>query len=82
MVNGTKIENTIGELIILLLYLTRFREKEDKVWRSWKGYDFTVLNKLMKDGDISFSYHAKSVYLEEKGIERAKKLLKKYKLSE
>jgi len=44
------------------------------VQRSWKGYDFDVLNKLEEDGLIAQSKTAKSVYFTEKAIEAAKKM--------
>lgn len=62
----------ISKLTLLLLYLTSWPEKE--VQRSWKGYDFDVLNQLEEDGLIAQSKTAKSVYLTEEGIEAAKKL--------
>jgi hypothetical protein len=62
----------ISKLTLLLLYLTSWQEDETK--RSWKGYDFDVLNKLEEDGLIAQSKAAKSVYLTEAGIEAAKKL--------
>jgi hypothetical protein len=62
----------ISKLTLLLLYLTSWQEKE--VQRSWKGYDFDVLNQLEEDGLIAQSKTAKSVYLTEEGIEAAKKL--------
>jgi hypothetical protein len=57
---------------LLLLYLTCWKEKE--VQRSWKGYDFDVLNKLEEGGLIAQSKAAKSVYLTEEGIKAAKEL--------
>jgi hypothetical protein len=65
-------QEQISKLTLLLLYLTSWHEKE--VQRSWKGYDFDVLNKLEEDGLIAQSKTAKSVYFTEEGIEAAKKL--------
>ena len=48
------------------------------IYHSWKGYDFDVLNELRDEGLISGSYNAKSVYLTEKGVKKAKKLEEKY----
>jgi len=65
-------QEQISKLTLLLLYLTSWKEKE--VHRSWKGYDFDVLNKLEEAGMIAQSKTAKSVYLTEDGIEAAKEL--------
>ena len=78
MANEEEYERVLEELSLMLMYLTRFREKEWEMWSSWKGYDFEVLDNLQKKEFISFSYKAKSVYFEEKGIERARGLLRKY----
>ena len=69
------------ELTIMLLYLTSWTETEFReVQRSWKGYDFDILNKLTDEGLISDSKRSKSVYLFEEGVSTAKELLKKYGL--
>lgn len=74
------IQKQIKELTLLLLWLTSWKEEEFgiKVQRSWKGYDFDILNELREEELIGGSYKAKSVFLTEKGIEEAKKLEKKY----
>lgn len=73
-------EKEIKELTLLLLYLTSWREKElpEPIRRSWKGYDFDVINELADEGIINQGKRSKSVYLTEKGIELAEKLQKKY----
>lgn len=78
MANNDNSETISQELSLILMYLTRFRENNEDVWRAWKGYDFTILDNLRDNEYISFSYKAKSLYLEEKGIEKAKQLMKKY----
>ena len=78
MANDEDYERVLEELTLILLYLTRFREREWEMWRSWKGYDFGVLDNLQKNEFISSSHKAKSIYFEEKGIEKAKELLGKY----
>ncbi|MEH6996504.1 DUF6429 family protein, partial [Neobacillus drentensis] len=50
--------------------------------RSWKGYPFESLNKLSVNDYFRGSKQSKSVYLTEKGIEQAKKLMKKYNIEE
>ncbi|WP_353947465.1 DUF6429 family protein [Sporolactobacillus sp. Y61] len=76
-------EQLIRSLTMILLYLTSWEESdfERRDLRAWKGYDFDVLNELEDKGLISVSHKAKSVYLSEKGIAVAKKLLKDYGLS-
>jgi len=79
-----KVENimvqTIKELTLLLIYLTSWQEDVGfkKVQRSWKGYPFEVLDELNQEGSIDSSKHAKSVYLTEEGLDKAKELMKKY----
>ena len=71
----------VRELTIMLLYLTSWTEKDlREVQRSWKGYDFDILNELADEGLISDSKRSKSVYLFEEGVSTAKELLKKYGL--
>jgi len=73
-------DDTINELTLLLLYLTSWEEDAGftKVIRSWKGYPFESLNELTDGGFISSSRGAKSVYLTEEGIEKAKELAIRY----
>jgi len=65
-------QEQITKLTLLLLYLTSWKDNE--VQRSWKGYDFDILNKLEEDGLIAQSKKARSVYLTEEGIKAAKEL--------
>ncbi|MCQ2009641.1 DUF6429 family protein [Sporolactobacillus sp. STSJ-5] len=71
------------DLTLMLLYLTSWEEKEygETYRRSWKGYDFDLLNELGDEKLISGSNKSKSVYLSEKGVEAAKRLLKNYGMS-
>jgi hypothetical protein len=72
----------VKELTLMLLYLTSWTEKKPYDYkRSWKGYDFDVLNELADDGVISDSKRAKSVVIYEDGIATAKEHLKKYGLN-
>ena len=70
----------INDLTLLLLYLTAWEEDVglDKVHRSWKGYPFESLDELVDEGFINSSRGAKSVYLTEEGIEKAKVLASRY----
>jgi len=71
---------TIKELTLLLIYLTSWQEEDFsiKIHRSWKGYPFEIINELQDEGYISGSKRAKSVYLTEEGIAKAKEFMKKY----
>lgn len=76
-------EEQIKELTLLLIYLTSWTEKEPygEYQRAWKGYNFDILNKLESENMIGGStYKAKSTYITEQGIEKAKELMKKYNI--
>lgn len=81
-----KMDQQIKELTLLLLYITSWEDMELKSLgefrRSWKGYDFTVLNELTDEDFIVGSKKAKSVYLTEDGIKKAKDLMKKYQIDD
>ena len=82
-----KTKKAIKELTLLLMYLNRFTEEKDfktaKDFYAWKGYNFDIINKLDDEDFISQGkYRNKSVYITEKGIEEAKKLLEKYKIKD
>lgn len=76
----------IEELTLILLYLNSWEEdgysRDDsgniKIKRSWKGYDFDILNTLEKESYLGGSYKSKSVYLTEDGEIKAQELYKKY----
>jgi len=72
------------ELTLMLLYLSSWEEgpEDMRYRRSWKGYDFNILNELAKEKLIYDSRRAKSVELDERGVERAKALLMKYGIVE
>jgi len=76
------IEQKVADLVLLLLYLTGWEEKEQylpsPIFRSWKGYPFEILNKLEEQGLLTQSRRSKSVILTKEGIRRAKLLEKKY----
>ena len=77
-------EEQIKELTLLLLYLNSWVEKEPygEFHRAWKGYDFDTLNALENENLIGGSHKAKSTYLTEEGVEKAKELIKKYNIKE
>ena len=65
----------IDDDVLALLYLTSFREKKDWPWRTWKGQDWEVMNRLCQKGYISDpKSKAKSVTFSEEGFERARRL--------
>ena len=81
----TNAEDAMKELTMLLMYLSRFSEKDrfsdGKDFYAWKGYDFDVINSLDEEDYIRQGSHpsrTKSVYITETGIDYAKKLMKKY----
>ena len=77
-----KNHDTIKELTMMLLYLTRFDRKSRDVIEedlSWKGYPFEILDELNEDGLILDSNaRRKTVALTDGGIDYAESLLKKY----
>ncbi len=77
-------EEQIKELTLLLAYLTSWNEKDrllkQEFKKSWKGYDFSILNKLNEEEYIYQENKHKYFIWEEKGIEEAKRLMKKYKI--
>ena len=67
----------LEDLTLLLLYAQSWREKVEGslyVARSWKGYDFDVLDRLAGKGYISSSHRAKSVILTDEGLKRGEEL--------
>ena len=83
----TKTKKAIKELTLLLMYLNRFTDEKNfktaKYYYAWKGYNFDIINKLDDEDFISQGkYRSKSVYITEKGMEEAKKLLEKYKIKD
>ncbi len=76
-------DEKIKELNLLLLYLAGWEEDSTKdpgkkVYRSWKGYLFEVLNELQDDEMIYQFKNGKSVILLDEGIKKAEKLKEKY----
>lgn len=77
-------QDKIKELTLMLLYLTSWKERglNEQCPRSWKGYDFEVLNELSDSDLIIDGRKSKSVYLTEDGVAEAKKLLASYGMEE
>lgn len=68
----------------MLLYLTSWTEKDfrEGLRRSWKGYDFDILNELEDEELIWGGRRSKSVYLGKNAIARARELLSEYGIEE
>ena len=69
----------IKDLNLLLLYLSGWEEESrnepgEKVFRSWKGYLFDVLQDLMAEGLITQRQNTTSVIITQKGIQKAKSI--------
>ena len=77
-----KRDEAIEELTLALMFLTSWTERQGELPRCWKGYDFDVLNALAEQGLISDSRRAKSAYLTEDGVERARRALRRYGVPE
>ncbi len=76
-------DEKIKDLNLLLLYLAGWEEDSTKepgkkVYRSWKGYLFEVLNELQDDEMIYQFKNGKSVIILDEGIRKAKSLKEKY----
>ena len=70
----------VENLTLYLLYVQSWREKIAKsifVPRSWKGYDFDVLDRLMEKEYISGSKGAKSVILTDEGVKKGEEIRQK-----
>lgn len=78
-------EEQIKELTLLLAYLTSWNDKDrltkiENV-KSWKGYDFNILNQLHEEEYIYQENKKKYFIWEEKGISEAEQLMKKYNIN-
>lgn len=74
------LKEKIKEFTLMLLYLNSWVEKDplgNEYHRSWKGYDFDVLNELSEENLIIDSKRSKSIYFSDVGAEKALELLKK-----
>jgi len=70
-------EEKVQQTVLALLYLTSF--KDEFGLRTWKGYDWEVMNFLHEKGYISNpATKAKSVEFTEEGAKKAKELSKKF----
>lgn len=74
-------KENLKELTLLILYLQSWKERMETLPRSWKGYDFDILNELSDEGMTIDSKRTKFVLLTEEGISRAKEISEKYGIS-
>jgi hypothetical protein len=71
-------ETKVDEAVLALLWLTRFREKDDWPWRTWKGHDWDAMKRLHEAGFISDPHNKnKSIGFTEEGEQRAEELFVK-----
>jgi len=75
-------DKTIVELCLLLMYLTGWEEDSrknpgEKIFRSWKGFLFNILNQLEEEKMIRQIKAGKSVVITEMGQRRAQQLKEK-----
>ncbi len=78
-------EKTVKELILVLMYLCKFKMGKDNAFSAWKTYDYDVLNELADEEYIDqgrYPTRNKSAVLTEKGLEYAKELLTKYGITD
>lgn len=78
------IKERVKELTLMLLHLTSWVENEYgmKYRRSWKGYDFGILDGLAEEDLIRGGHRSKSVMITDEGVKKAKELLKQYGITE
>ncbi len=79
----SNLHDNIKELTLMLLYLNSWEENErgTKYRRSWKGYDFDVLDELSDDDLIINIKSSKSCSFSDEGIAKALMLLKEYNIN-
>lgn len=71
-------EQLAHDLSLVLMYLWSWTERPGEPPRFWKGFRFEILNQLDEEGLIQDSRRAKSAYLTEAGVRRARELLTEY----
>lgn len=78
------LKETVKELTLMLLHLTSWEENEFGMQyrRSWKGYDFGILDELTDEDLVRGGHRSKSVILTDDGMNKAKELLRKYHIEE
>ena len=80
-------KDAMKELTLMLMYLSRITEEKDfknaKDFYAWKTYDFETVDALEDEGLVYQGKMSwKRVFLEDKGMEKAKSLLEKYGIAD
>ncbi len=69
------------DLSLILMYLLSFEESDEDLRKTWKKYDYNIINDLSSENlIINMSRRTQSLYLTDEGIKKAKSLIKKYNL--
>ncbi|HEY9060657.1 MAG TPA: DUF6429 family protein [Pseudobacteroides sp.] len=78
------IKEKVKELTLMLLHLTSWEENEFGIQyrRTWKGYDYGILDELTEEDLIKGGHRSKSVVITDEGMKKAKELLKQYGITE
>lgn len=85
-------KDTVKDLTLMLMYLTSWeeslvpgiRKKPDRpgfrlqIRRTWKGYDFGILNELTDEGLVNARNRSKSASFTDEGAAKALELLMQY----
>jgi|SRR6266566_5130934 hypothetical protein len=71
-----------SDISLMLMYLSSWKERPDEALRFWKGFSFDILNQLAEQGLIHDSRRAKSAYLTDAGVRRARELLTRYRAAD
>lgn len=85
-------KGTVKDLTLMLMYLTSWEEnlvpelheKPDRlgfrpqIRRTWKGYDFGILNELTDEGLVNARNRSKSASFTDEGAAKALELLMQY----
>lgn len=85
IMNKEEYFDTVEQLTLALMYLTRFKDEYGGDNFAWKGYSFEVLNDLtdkdlIRDGKRPS--RTKSIYITPEGVEKAKEALAKFGIEE
>lgn len=79
-----ELRKKVKEFTLMLLHLTSWEENEFGMQyrKSWKGYDFGILDELTEGDLIRGGHRSTSVMMTDEGINKAKELLKQYGIDE
>ena len=88
-------KNTIKDLTLMLMYLTSWEEDlvpnlhkrtdpsgfRTQIRRTWKGYDFGILNEQTDEGMVNAGGRSKSASFTDEGETKVLELLRQYELA-